>query len=51
MSREAVIDHLLAHFAGRYGLRRSPLQQEEMAKAARLVQEKFTTSAWTAAVP
>ena len=51
MPREAVIDHLLAHFAGRYGLRRGQLQQEEMEKAARLVQEKFTTTAWTAVVP
>ena len=52
MSREAVIEVLVASFRKRHGgLAPGALRPEELERAARLVALKFATAAWTAIVP
>ena len=52
MAREAVIEVLVESFRKRHGgLAAGALRAEELAQAERLVEEKFSTQAWTAIVP
>ncbi|GLZ14288.1 lipoate--protein ligase A [Actinomadura sp. NBRC 104425] len=51
LPREQIIERLVAHFRGRYGLTDDRLTEEELRTAEKLVAEKFTDQAWTARVP
>ena len=51
MSREAIIDSMVAHFRTSYGLTGVELDGETQAEAERLVASKFGTDEWTARVP
>ena len=52
LAREAVIQVLVESFRKRHGgLAAGALRTEELARAERLVEEKFSTQAWTAIVP
>lgn len=51
LSREAIIERMIATFRQRHGLRTGALMPSELAASARLIQEKFGTEAWRAKVP
>ncbi|MET9480360.1 biotin/lipoate A/B protein ligase family protein [Streptomyces sp. NPDC006638] len=51
LSREAVIERMIASFRGRYGLAEGRVTEEEMARARELAATKFSSRAWTARVP
>lgn len=51
LSREAVIERMIASFRGRYGLTEGRVTEEEMARARELAATKFGSRAWTARVP
>jgi len=51
MTREAIIDAFLAHFASRYATVPSAVTEAELAQAQRLTEEKFATPEWQALVP
>ncbi|MDP9850741.1 lipoate--protein ligase family protein [Corynebacterium lowii] len=51
VSREAVIDALVAAFEARYAAVPGVLSEEDVAAARRLVEEKFGTREWTHRVP
>ena len=51
MTRDAIIDSFLAHFAGRYATTLGAVRADEVAKAEALVAEKFSTEAWINLVP
>jgi len=51
MTREAIIDAFLAHFASRYATESSEVSDVELAQAQRLTEEKFATPEWQALVP
>jgi len=51
MTREAIIESFLAHFAGRYATVPGAVRPEELDRAAALVAEKFATPAWINLVP
>ncbi|WP_446039659.1 lipoate--protein ligase family protein [Streptomyces sp. SID1121] len=51
LSREAVIERMIASFRGRYGLTEGRVTEEEMARARELAATKFSSRAWTARVP
>jgi len=51
MTREAIIDSFLAHFAGRYETAQGAVSSEELAKATALAAEKFSTPEWINLVP
>ncbi|MDN5853830.1 MAG: lipoate--protein ligase family protein [Actinomycetia bacterium] len=51
MSREAIIDSMVAHFRTSYGLTPVALDDATRAEAERLVEKKFGTDEWTARVP
>lgn len=51
MTREAIIESFLAHFASRYATVPGAVRDDELAKAVALVGEKFSTSAWINLVP
>ena len=51
LSREAIVDAMIAHFDGRYGLTRVELDESTLAEAADLAESKFSTPEWTARVP
>ena len=51
MSREAVIEAFIAHFAGRYASAPGIVTPEEVAQAHELVDTKFGTPEWIALVP
>ncbi len=51
LSREAIIDAMVAHFRGRYGLTAVDLDADTLREAEALAAGKFATSAWTARVP
>ena len=51
LPREEVIARMIATFAGQYPLRTGSLRQEELQRAQALVESKFGTAEWTAAVP
>lgn len=51
MTREAIIEAFLAHFAGRYATVAGAVRDDELAAAATLVAEKFSTPEWIGLVP
>ncbi len=51
MTREAIIDSFLAHFAGRYETTQGAVRDTELELAKALVAEKFATEAWINLVP
>ena len=51
LSREAIIEHMLEVFGGRYGGVADAVAPAEYAEAERLVAEKFSTEAWIRRVP
>lgn len=51
VSRDAVIQRLVATFRDHYGLEDGALTGDELARAERLVAEKFGTPEWLVAVP
>ncbi len=51
MTREAVIDAFLAHFAARYATTPGTVRESELARASALVTEKFATPQWIGLVP
>ncbi len=51
MTREAIIDSLIAHFESRYKTQKSDFTAAELAEAERLVNEKFLSDEWTYRVP
>ena len=51
MSREAVVEAMLAHFRGSYGLTDAAIDAATMAEAVALAESKYVEPAWTARVP
>ncbi len=51
LSREAIVEHLIASFGRRFGLVEGRLTGEELAEAERLAADKFATAAWTHDLP
>jgi lipoate-protein ligase A len=51
MTREAIIESFLAHFASRYATVQGAVSDAEVAKAHALVTEKFSTPEWINFVP
>ncbi len=51
MTREAILESFAASFAARYRSTPSDYTESELAQATRLVEEKFSTPAWTHRVP
>ncbi|MDR2381436.1 MAG: lipoate--protein ligase family protein [Bifidobacteriaceae bacterium] len=51
LSRQAIIEAFIAHFAALHGLTYSAPTPEELARAAELVATKFATPAWLHRVP
>jgi lipoate-protein ligase A len=51
MSREAVVDAMLAHFRASYGLSTVTIDRATLAAAAALAESKYTDDAWIARVP
>jgi lipoate-protein ligase A len=51
LSREEIIEQMLAVFTGRYGGTRDRVTEAEYAEAKRLVTEKFSTEKWIRRVP
>jgi lipoate-protein ligase A len=51
LPREQIIDRMIGHFRGRYGLTQGTLTDDELRAAHKLVDEKFATQEWTARVP
>ncbi|GIG55172.1 lipoate--protein ligase family protein [Demequina activiva] len=51
MTREAIIDAFLAHFASRYATEPSSVTADELAQAHALVESKFSTQEWLDLVP
>ncbi len=51
LSRAAVVQAMVDHFRGRYGLVEVSLDEATRAEAAALAESKFATDAWTARVP
>jgi len=51
MSRDEIIDHLLEDFSSRYPSRPDDLHPAELVEAARRVEARFATRAWTHVLP
>ncbi|WP_061965052.1 lipoate--protein ligase family protein [Demequina aurantiaca] len=51
MTREAIIDAFLAHFASRYATAGSAVTDAELAEAQKLAADKFSTPEWHGLVP
>ncbi|WP_406341704.1 biotin/lipoate A/B protein ligase family protein [Streptomyces sp. NBC_00648] len=51
LPREAVIERMIASFRGRYGLAEGKVTDEEMSRARKLAETKFSHEEWTARVP
>ncbi|MEV0664095.1 biotin/lipoate A/B protein ligase family protein [Actinomadura luteofluorescens] len=51
LPREEIIDRMIAHFRGRYGLSDDRVTEDERRLADKYVTDKFATPAWTARVP
>ncbi|WP_413760760.1 biotin/lipoate A/B protein ligase family protein [Streptomyces sp. MMBL 11-3] len=51
LSREAVIDRMVASFRARYGLSAGGVTEEERRRAEELAVSKFSSAQWTARVP
>ncbi|GAA4628325.1 biotin/lipoate A/B protein ligase family protein [Actinoallomurus vinaceus] len=51
LPRSEIIDRMIAHFGGRYGLTDDRITADELRAAEKRVAEKFGTVEWTARVP
>ena len=51
LSRQAIVDAMVAHFDGRYGLTPVELDPDTLKEAAALAVSKFSSPDWTARVP
>ena len=51
LPRSDVIDRMIGSFRARYGLARSHVTSEEMARAEHLAATRFTSPEWTARIP
>ncbi|MFF5261147.1 biotin/lipoate A/B protein ligase family protein [Actinomadura viridis] len=51
LPREEIIERMIGHFRGRYGLVPGPIEDGELRAAEKLAAEKFETAEWTARVP
>lgn len=51
LARAAIIDHLVAHFGGRYGLTRGTIDAAEQAETERRVRDRFGTREWIYFLP
>ncbi|MFI0355621.1 biotin/lipoate A/B protein ligase family protein [Actinomadura sp. 9N407] len=51
LAREEIIERMVGHFRGRYGLVGDGVAEGELRRAEKLVAEKFDTREWTARVP
>ncbi|MCL3817311.1 lipoate--protein ligase family protein [Aeromicrobium wangtongii] len=51
MSREAVVTEMLAHFEASYGLTTVQIDDETLAEAKELAEQKYESPEWTARVP
>ncbi|MEW2356498.1 biotin/lipoate A/B protein ligase family protein [Spirillospora sp. NPDC029432] len=51
LPREEIIDRMVGHFRGRYGLVDDRVSDEELRRAEKLAGEKFENPEWTARVP
>jgi lipoate-protein ligase A len=51
LPRERVIERMIEHFRGRYGLARDRVTGDELRLAGKYVTDKFSTPEWTARVP
>lgn len=51
LSRAAIIDHMIGHFRGRYGLAASELAAGEEAEAAQRARDRFGTREWIHVLP
>ena len=51
MTRDAIIDSFLAHFAGRYATTPGAVREDGSRGGPALVAEKFGTEAWINLVP
>ncbi|MFV2177441.1 biotin/lipoate A/B protein ligase family protein [Actinomadura sp. LOL_016] len=51
MPREEIIDRMIGHFRGRYGLVADRSTEDELRLADKYVADKFATPGWTARVP
>jgi lipoate-protein ligase A len=51
LSRAAIINHMVRHFADRFGATEDQITPAELAAAERRVQERFGTRAWTHYLP
>lgn len=51
LSREEIIERMIGHFRGRYGLVPGRIEDGELRAAEKLAAEKFETAEWTARVP
>ncbi|MBE1537959.1 lipoate--protein ligase family protein [Actinomadura algeriensis] len=51
LPREEIIDRMIAHFRGRYGLVADRPTADELRLAGKYAADKFTTPEWTARVP
>lgn len=51
MTREAIVEAFLGHFASRYATAQGAVTDEELAEAQLLVETKFATSEWLGLVP
>jgi lipoate-protein ligase A len=51
LARAEIIERMVGHFRGRYGLTGDRIGEDELRRAEKLVAEKFDTGEWTARVP
>ncbi len=51
LDRRAIVDAMIGHFRGRYGLTDTTLDAATLAEAEALAESKFSTPDWTARVP
>ena len=51
LSRQAIVDGMIAHFDGRYGLTPVTLDEQTLDESAELAVSKFSSPEWTARVP
>src|SRR5215207_3610342 len=51
LPREAIIDHMVQQFRGRFGLEEDALDPDEVAEAEQRARERFGTPAWTHYLP
>jgi len=51
LPREAIIDHMVQQFRGRFGLEEDALDPDEIAEAEQRARERFAIAAWTHYLP